>query len=163
MSEHPSMRTRNVLRRDLDDCSLRHLLLRMHDHLRHAGRGWRDGIGGDTTSGGTTGSGGGSTGSGGATVSGTEDCSQMKAPPAAPAAGTTKAPCDIYADDGGPCVAAHSTVRALYATYDGPLYQVKKADGTTKDIGVLAAGWLRKLGRSGLVLRRRRLHHLDHL
>ena len=37
-------------------------------------------------------------------------------PPAAPAAGAAKGPCDIYADDGGPCVAAHSTVRALYAS-----------------------------------------------
>jgi hypothetical protein len=31
-------------------------------------------------------------------------------------------------------------VRALYAAYNGPLYQVKKADGTTKDINVLAPG-----------------------
>jgi len=54
---------------------------------------------------------------------------------------STKLPCDIYADDGGPCVAAHSTVRALLAAYSGPLYQVKKSsDGTTKDIGVLAPG-----------------------
>jgi hypothetical protein len=63
-------------------------------------------------------------------------------PPAAPAAGAAKGPCDIYADDGGPCVAAHSTVRALYATYTGPLYQVKKSDGTTHDIAPLAAGGL---------------------
>ena len=50
-------------------------------------------------------------------------------------------PCDIYAADGGPCVAAHSTVRALYASYNGPLYQVKKTDGTPpKDIMVLAPG-----------------------
>jgi non-reducing end alpha-L-arabinofuranosidase len=54
--------------------------------------------------------------------------------------GTTKLPCDIYADDGGPCVAAHSTVRALLGAYDGPLYQVRNADGTTKDIGVLTPG-----------------------
>ena len=32
--------------------------------------------------------------------------------------------CDIYASAGDPCVAAHSTTRALYATYNGPLYQV---------------------------------------
>jgi hypothetical protein len=37
-------------------------------------------------------------------------------------------------------VAAHSTVRALFGAYSGPLYQVKKADGTTKDIMVLAPG-----------------------
>ena len=52
----------------------------------------------------------------------------------------THLPCDIYADDGGPCVAAHSTVRALLGAYSGNLYQVKKADGTTKEIGVLAPG-----------------------
>ena len=48
-------------------------------------------------------------------------------------------PCDIYALD-TPCVAAHSTVRALYAKYAGPLYQVKKADGSLKNITVLAPG-----------------------
>jgi non-reducing end alpha-L-arabinofuranosidase len=49
-------------------------------------------------------------------------------------------PCDIYAAEGGPCVAAHSTVRALLSRYAGPLYQVKRGDGTTKDIGLLAPG-----------------------
>src|SRR5499427_2658044 len=68
-------------------------------------------------------------------------CSQPVAPPA-PGPGMTKAPCDIYAEDGGPCVAAHSTVRALYAAYEGPLYQVKKADGSSKDIAPLAPGGL---------------------
>ena len=63
-------------------------------------------------------------------------------PGAPPPAGATKGPCDIYAEDGGPCVAAHSTVRALYGGYNGPLYQVKKSDGSTKDIGVLEAGGL---------------------
>lgn len=63
-------------------------------------------------------------------------------PPAPPAAGAAKGPCDIYAADGGPCVAAHSTARALYATFSGPLYQVKKMDGTTKDIMPLAPGGL---------------------
>ena len=32
------------------------------------------------------------------------------------------------------------TVRALYAKYAGPLYQVKKADGSLKNITVLAPG-----------------------
>jgi len=54
--------------------------------------------------------------------------------------GPTSWPCDIYAADGGPCVAAHSTVRALLSTYSGPLYQVKKADGTTMDINAIAPG-----------------------
>ncbi len=47
-------------------------------------------------------------------------------------------PCDIYAADGCPCVAAHSTTRALYASYNGPLYQVlRQSDGKTLDIGVV--------------------------
>ena len=50
-------------------------------------------------------------------------------------------PCDIYASAGTPCVAAHSTVRALYAAYNGPLYQVKRAsDGKTRNIRTLRAG-----------------------
>ncbi|GAA3799742.1 arabinofuranosidase catalytic domain-containing protein [Sphaerisporangium flaviroseum] len=53
----------------------------------------------------------------------------------------TTGPCDIYAAGGTPCVAAHSTTRALYGTYNGPLYQVRRAsDNTTRDIGVLSAG-----------------------
>ena len=50
-------------------------------------------------------------------------------------------PCDIYKDGGTPCVAAHSTVRALFGAYSGVLYQVKRAsDKTTKDIGVVTPG-----------------------
>jgi hypothetical protein len=50
-------------------------------------------------------------------------------------------PCDIYATGGTPCVAAHSTTRALFGSYNGPLYQVRRAsDNTTRDVGVLAAG-----------------------
>ena len=30
-------------------------------------------------------------------------------------------PCDVYAKGGAPCVAAHSSTRALYKSYDGPL------------------------------------------
>src|SRR5215472_16452887 len=46
-----------------------------------------------------------------------------------------KGPCDIYAAAGDPCVAAHSTTRALYASYDGPLYQVlRQSDGKTLNI-----------------------------
>ncbi|RCG30500.1 alpha-L-arabinofuranosidase [Sphaerisporangium album] len=53
----------------------------------------------------------------------------------------TSQPCDIYAGGGTPCVAAHSTTRALYGTYNGPLYQVRRAsDNATRDIGVLTAG-----------------------
>jgi non-reducing end alpha-L-arabinofuranosidase len=58
---------------------------------------------------------------------------------AAQAAGT--GPCDIYAAGGTPCVAAHSTTRALYGAYNGALYQVRRSsDNTTRDVGVLSAG-----------------------
>jgi hypothetical protein len=49
-------------------------------------------------------------------------------------------PCDIYQTAGTPCVAAHSTVRALYASFDGNLYTVKRADGATQDIPVSSPG-----------------------
>jgi hypothetical protein len=49
-----------------------------------------------------------------------------------------KGPCDIYAAANNPCVAAHSTTRALYASYKGPLYQVKRqSDGKTFDVGLV--------------------------
>ena len=50
-------------------------------------------------------------------------------------------PCDIYKTGGTPCVAAFSTVRALYGNYTGKLYQVRNASNQTKDIGVLSAGY----------------------
>jgi hypothetical protein len=47
-------------------------------------------------------------------------------------------PGDIYKAAGCPLVAAHSTTRALYASYNGPLYQVmRRSDGKTLDIGVV--------------------------
>jgi hypothetical protein len=47
-------------------------------------------------------------------------------------------PCDVYAAADCPCVAAHSTTRALYASYNGPLYQVmRQSDGKTLDVGVV--------------------------
>jgi non-reducing end alpha-L-arabinofuranosidase len=50
-------------------------------------------------------------------------------------------PGDIYAAAGCPAVAAHSTTRALYASYNGPLYQVmRQSDGRTLDIGVVRPG-----------------------
>jgi non-reducing end alpha-L-arabinofuranosidase len=58
-----------------------------------------------------------------------------------PASAATTGPCDIYASGGTPCVAAHSTVRALYGSYNGNLYQVRRSsDNTTRNIGVLTAG-----------------------
>src|ERR1043166_8000333 len=56
----------------------------------------------------------------------------------ASASSRPKGPCDIYGDAGDTCVAAHSTTRALYASYSGPLYQVlRQSDGKTLDIGVV--------------------------
>jgi hypothetical protein len=47
-------------------------------------------------------------------------------------------PCDVYAAAGDPCVAAHSSTRALYARYNGPLYQVlRQSDGKTRDIDIV--------------------------
>src|SRR5205085_8778751 len=58
-------------------------------------------------------------------------------PPPPPGSG----PCDIYASGGTPCVAAHSTTRALYQAYNGNLYQVRRSsDNTTRNIPVLSAG-----------------------
>ena len=65
--------------------------------------------------------------------------------------------CDIYAAAGTPCVAAYSTVRALYAAYDGPLYQVKRAsDGTHRQHRPALGRRLRERRRAGRLLRR---HH----
>lgn len=50
-------------------------------------------------------------------------------------------PCDVFASGGTPCVAAHSTVRALYATYAGSLYEVTRAsDRSSRNITALSAG-----------------------
>ena len=55
-------------------------------------------------------------------------------------AGSVVGPCDIYKNGGNPCVAAHSTVRALFGAYSGKLYQVRNAAGVTKDILTLMPG-----------------------
>src|SRR5580700_3963547 len=61
--------------------------------------------------------------------------------PAATSYAQGSLPCDVYGAGNTPCVAAYSTVRALYSSYDGPLYQVKRAsDGTTANVGLLSAG-----------------------
>lgn len=50
-------------------------------------------------------------------------------------------PCDIYSSGSTPCVAAHSTTRALYSAFSGALYQVKRgSDSTTQDISPVSAG-----------------------
>jgi non-reducing end alpha-L-arabinofuranosidase len=60
---------------------------------------------------------------------------------ATPSRAATQEPCDIYAAGNTPCVAAHSTTRALYAAYSGNLYQVRRSsDNTTLNIGTVSAG-----------------------
>ncbi|QKX59616.1 uncharacterized protein TRUGW13939_06753 [Talaromyces rugulosus] len=50
-------------------------------------------------------------------------------------------PCDIYSSGGTPCVAAHSSTRALYDDYTGALYQISRgSDGATTDVTPLSAG-----------------------
>jgi hypothetical protein len=62
-------------------------------------------------------------------------------PPTSPSPGSGTGPCDIYAAGGTPCVAAHSVVRALYGSYNGNLYQVRRSsDSSTRTIGVLSTG-----------------------
>jgi len=56
-------------------------------------------------------------------------------------AAATPAPCDLYASENTPCVAAHSTVRALYAAYATKLYQVRRAsDNATQAIAAVMPG-----------------------
>jgi non-reducing end alpha-L-arabinofuranosidase len=92
--------------------------------------GGQSGSGGITPTGGAAGS-GGATGAGGIHDAATDGDD---------GGSTGTGPCDLY-QAATPCVAAHSTVRALYGAYGGNLYQVRRAsDKTTKDIGVLTAG-----------------------
>ena len=52
-------------------------------------------------------------------------------------------PCDIYAAGGTPCEAAYSTTRALYTSYDGPLYQIQRSsDSSYLNISPQATGGL---------------------
>jgi non-reducing end alpha-L-arabinofuranosidase len=84
-------------------------------------------------------SGAGSTASSGS--SGSSGTSSSSGSNAASDAGSPSGPCDLYRAGGTPCVAAHSTVRALYGSYAGHLYQVRRAsDATTKDVGVSNPG-----------------------
>ncbi len=40
--------------------------------------------------------------------------------------------CDILEQAGSPCIAAHSTTRALFASYKGPLYAVQRSNPTKR-------------------------------
>lgn len=56
-------------------------------------------------------------------------------------------PCDIYSAGGTPCVAAHSTTRALYNAFSGSLYQVRRgSDNTTTNIAPLWPGGVANAG-----------------
>jgi hypothetical protein len=92
------------------------------------------GAGGATT-GGTAGApAGGTSGTGGAAGGGAGASAGSGGNAGSPPTGT--GPCDIYQASGVTCVAAHSTIRALVGAYTGALYQVKRADGMTRDIPV---------------------------
>ncbi|MEN3540842.1 arabinofuranosidase catalytic domain-containing protein, partial [Microbispora sp. ZYX-F-249] len=79
---------------------------------------------------------------GGVNASPSSPASPSVSPSAGPSSpGTSSKPCDLYAAGGTPCVAAHSTTRALYRSYTGNLYQVRRSsDNATRNIAVLAAG-----------------------
>jgi hypothetical protein len=65
----------------------------------------------------------------------------------AAAAAAGPRPCDILAAAGNPCVAAHSTVRALFASFTTAtvLYNVTRAsDGKSFSVPVLASGFADK-------------------
>jgi non-reducing end alpha-L-arabinofuranosidase len=73
---------------------------------------------------------------------GTAAAALVTASQAAPGTGALPSrppgPCDLYRDAGTPCVAAHSTTRALSSSYNGPLYQVMRpSDGRTLDIRIV--------------------------
>lgn len=82
-------------------------------------------------SGGTGGTGGGSGGSGGSPSAGSGGSG------GAVVVGPGTLPCDVLEGAGHPCVAAHSTVRVLVRGYTGSLYQVRRPDMTTLDIGAV--------------------------
>ena len=114
------------------------------------GSGGTTGSGGQLGSGGTTGTGGrggsgGAVGSGGMSGTGGQAGKAGSGGVAGGAGGSAGSggavgPCDIYGHAGNPCVAAHSTVRALFGAYNGKLYQVRNAAGATKDILTLSPG-----------------------
>ncbi len=103
--------------------------------------------GGAVSSGGRAGSlSDGSSGAAGISGAGTTGAAGMTAGSGASGAsgsagaGVLEGPCDIYARAQNPCVAAHSTVRALFGAYGGKLYQVRNSAGVTKDISALTPG-----------------------
>ncbi|MES1175545.1 MAG: arabinofuranosidase catalytic domain-containing protein [Myxococcales bacterium] len=102
-----------------------------------ASSGGASASGGDATGGGNWAGAGGAVSFGGsAGASGASAMGGASAGAGGGAQGST-GPCDIYAAASTPCVAAHSTVRALFGAYKGPLYQLRRAsDKATKDVPV---------------------------
>lgn len=87
---------------------------------------------------------GGSAGLGGATqtsrTTGSSGATSVGGTAGSGGSASRVGPCDIFKAAGTPCVAAHSTVRALLGSYGGKLYQVRRGDNTTKDITTLTPG-----------------------
>jgi hypothetical protein len=101
-------------------------------HAGTAGTGGRAGASGTGGAAGHAGTNGSAGASGTAGANGTGG---------AGGASATDLPGDIAAAAGTPLVAAHSMTRALFAAYDGKLFQVRRAsDATTQDIGVASMG-----------------------
>ncbi|WP_303395039.1 arabinofuranosidase catalytic domain-containing protein, partial [Micromonospora sp. NBS 11-29] len=83
----------------------------------------------------------GTTCTGGVSTPPTTTAPPTSSPTSEPPPPAANGPCDIYAAGGTPCVAAHSTTRALFRAYTGRLYQVRRAsDNTTRDITTTSAG-----------------------
>ena len=70
--------------------------------------------------------------------------------------------CDVYAAGGTACVAAYSSTRALYGSFSGALYEVRRLhDSATTTIGVMLPGGIANIStqdtfceRSGCVISR---------
>jgi non-reducing end alpha-L-arabinofuranosidase len=96
---------------------------------------------GGSTAGGASGSsaGGASGGNGGA--AGSAGTAGMNGSGGAAGSQSGTPPGDIASAAGTPLVAAHSVTRALYAAYNGKLFQARRAsDGKTQDINTTGAG-----------------------
>ena len=99
------------------------------------------GVTGGRTTGGTTSSGGTASATGGRASGGTATGGKATGGNATGGSSGGGGPCDIYQSANTPCVGAYSTVRALYAGYSGPLYQVRlTSNNTVRDIPVLTTG-----------------------
>ncbi len=111
------------------------------------GKAGASGTGGKAGASGTGGAGGkaGASGTGGAAghagASGTGGAAGATATGGTGGATATGLPGDVAAAAGTPLVAAHSMTRALFAAYNGNLFQVRRAsDAKTQDIGVASMG-----------------------